>query len=142
MIEPLSKQLAELSAHAKNAEDAVAAAQNEAHEKLMARREQTRAAVESAIGKVDQDIKSVGKSAANKWDALQSKVATDMDTLKTKIAKRKHDLDARLAEDSAESLEYEASFAIDYAIASVEQARLAVFDAIVGRAEAEQAKRA
>jgi hypothetical protein len=33
------------------------------------------------------------------------------------------------------------NLAIDYAIASVEDARLAVFDAIVGRVEAEGAKR-
>jgi hypothetical protein len=38
-------------------------------------------------------------------------------------------------------LESDAGFAIDYAIASVEQARLAVLDAIDGRLAADQAKR-
>jgi hypothetical protein len=34
MAQPLSEQLAELSVHAKHAEDALAAAQKEAHEKV------------------------------------------------------------------------------------------------------------
>jgi hypothetical protein len=41
---PLSEQLADLSVRAKNAEDAVAAAQKEAHDKVVARKEQARAA--------------------------------------------------------------------------------------------------
>jgi hypothetical protein len=48
----------------------------------------------------------------------------------------------KLAEKRAKLLETDAGFAIDYAIASVEQARLAVLDAIDGRLAAEQAKRA
>jgi hypothetical protein len=39
-------------------------------------------------------------------------------------------------------LEREATFAIDYAIASVEQAKLAVLDAVIGRVDAEKAKSA
>jgi len=42
-----------------------------------------------------------------------------------------------LAEKRADTLEWEAGFAIDYAIGSIEQAKLAVLDAIVGRVEAE-----
>jgi hypothetical protein len=46
------------------------------------------------------------------------------------------------AEKHAEQLEWEAGFAIDYAISSVEQAKLAVLDAVEGRVRAEQAKQA
>jgi hypothetical protein len=46
------------------------------------------------------------------------------------------------AESRADRLEWEAGFAIDYAIASVEQAKLAVLDAIDSRAEVDVAKRA
>jgi hypothetical protein len=37
---------------------------------------------------------------------------------------------------------WEAGFAIDYAVASIEQAKLAVLDAIAGRVEAEEARKA
>ena len=45
----------------------------------------------------------------------------------------KDDIDVTRAQNRAERLEWRAEFAIDYAIASVEQARLATLDAIVGR---------
>jgi hypothetical protein len=141
MAKPLSEQLADLSARAKHAEDAAAAAKKEARDKIMARREQAHAAATEATEKVNQEIKSVKESVARNWDALQAKISADIDALKTAVAQRKHERDVARAENYAERLEWEAGFAIDYAIASVEQARLAVLDAIVGGIEAEEAKR-
>ena len=141
MAKPLSDQLADLSIRSKNAEDAAVAAQKEARDKIMARRDQARAAATSAIEKVNQDIKSAGDSAARNWTALKAKIAADTDALKVGVAQRKRELDGKLAEKRADTLECEAGFAIDYAIGSIEQAKLAVLDAIVGRVEAEEAKR-
>ena len=45
-------------------------------------------------------------------------------------------------EFGAQLLDEDASFAIDYAIASIEQAKVAVLDAIAGHLEVEKAKRA
>jgi hypothetical protein len=73
---------------------------------------------------------------------VKAKIASDMTTLKANVAHAKHDLDVKHAENRAERLEWEAGFAIDYAIASVEQAKLAVLDAIDSRAEVDVAKRA
>jgi hypothetical protein len=141
MAKPLSEQLAELSVHAKNAEDAVAAAQKEAHDKIVARRDQAHAAATAAIEKVDRYIKSAGDSATKNWNALKAKVTADIDAFKAGVAQRKRELDVKLAEKQAEGLEWEAGCAIDYAIGSIEQAKYAVLDAIVGRVEAEEAKR-
>jgi len=58
MVEPLSKQLSDLSIRAKNAEDAAAAAEKEAHDKIVARVNQARAAATAATEKVDQAVKS------------------------------------------------------------------------------------
>jgi hypothetical protein len=142
MAKPLSEQLSDLSVRVKNTEDAVAAAQNEAHDKIMARREQARTAAKAATEKVDQAIKSTSDSTARNWNTLKAKITADMDALKTQVAERKHERDVRRAESHAERLEWEAGFSIDYAIASVEQARLAILDAIVGRVDADQAKTA
>jgi len=62
--------------------------------------------------------------------------------LKSAVAQQKQKLDSKLAENYAERLEQDAGVAVDYAIASVEQAKLAVLDAIAGRMEAEQARKA
>jgi hypothetical protein len=142
MAQRLSEQLAELSVHAKNAEDAVAAAEKEAHEKVDALREQARAAATEATEKVNQQIKSVKDKASRNWNALQAKIAADIQNLKSEIGERKRELKADRAEDTAERLEWEAGFAIDYAVASIEQARLAVLDAVAGRVDAEDARRA
>ena len=72
-MKPISEQLAELSVRAKSAEDAMAAAQKEAHDKIEARKEQARAAAKSATEKIDRELKSVGNSAAKNWDAVRAK---------------------------------------------------------------------
>jgi hypothetical protein len=140
MAKPLSQQLTELSTRAKNAEGALAAAKKEAQEKIDARKELARAAATKATEKVNQDIKSVGDTAVRNWSAIRTKIAADINALKAGAARARHDLDARHAESHAERLEWEAGVAIDYAIASVEQAKLAVLDAISSRVEAEKAK--
>jgi hypothetical protein len=72
--------------------------------------------------------------------AVRAKIDADLIALKSNVAQVEHDLDVKRSESRAERLEWEAGFAIDYAIAPVEQARLATLAAIVGRIEAEQAK--
>ena len=143
----LSEQLADLSVRAKHAEDAASAAQKEAHDKVMARREQARAAATAAAEKVERNIKSVGDNvksagdaATKKWAAFQSKISNDLQSIKEGIAQKKHDLDVKHAEKHADRLEWEAGLAVDYAIAAVEQAELAVLDAVAGRMKVGQTK--
>jgi hypothetical protein len=141
MLKPLSAQLADLSVRAKNAEDTVAAAQKEAHDKVVARTEQAHAAATAAIDKVNRDIKSASNDVTSHWDALKMKVGADMDAWNAKIAQLKHDRGIKRADNHAERLEWEASFAVDYAVAAIEEAKSAVLDAIVGRIEAEETRR-
>ncbi|MDI4234600.1 hypothetical protein AAFX91_19330 [Bradyrhizobium sp. 31Argb] len=70
------------------------------------------------------------------------RIAADIEALKVGIAQRKREREAGRAENKAERLEWEAGFAIDYAVASIEQAELAVLDAIAGCIDAEETKRA
>jgi len=141
MVRPLSEQLADLSVRAKNTEDAWAAAQKEAHDKIATRKAQARAAATAAVEKVNQEVKSAGDSAARDWNTVKAKVAADMNALKADVAEAKHERDVKRAEERADQLEWSAGFSIDYAIASVEQAKLAVLDAVDGRLAAEEAKK-
>ncbi len=141
MGKPLSEQLANLSVHAKNVEDAAAAAQKEARDKVVARVAQAQAAAEQAVQKVNQNIQSASDTASAKWNGLKAKIAADMGDLKSKVAQRKHELDVKSAVNYSRLLDEDASFAIDYAIASIEQAKVAVLDAIAGHLEVEKAKR-
>jgi hypothetical protein len=138
-MKPLSEQLAELSAHARNVENAFAGAQQEAHEKIEARKAEAMTAARNAVEQVNRQLKSVGQSAATDWNALQAKIAADMSALMAHMASAKHQFDAKLAEKRADVAELDAGFAIDYAIAAIEQAGLAVLDAIEARRAAERA---
>ena len=71
---------------------------------------------------------------------MKAKIASDMNALKAHVGEAKHEIDAKRAEHRAKHLEWEANFAIDYAIAAVEQAGLAVLDAAAARIAAEKAK--
>ena len=140
MVKPLSEQLADLSARAKSVEDASAQAKKETHDRIVARRDQVRTAATAATEKVNQDIKSVKDTTDSHWASLRSKVATDADYLKAKMQEGAHRIEAKRAENYAEVMEERASAAIDYAIASVEQAKLSVLDAIIARVDAEATK--
>jgi hypothetical protein len=139
-MKPLSEQLADMSASAKKAEDAIAAAQKETHDKIERRREQARAAASAAAAKVNADIKSVGAAVTERWNALQAKVAADVDRLKAKQAQRQHERDVKRSKDRADRMEWEAAIAVEYAIASIEDAKLAVLDAVIANVEAQEAR--
>ena len=140
-MKPLSEQLANLSVRAKTAEEAAAGAQTEAHDKVVARVAQAQSAAEEAVQKVNHNIKSASDTASAKWNGLKAKIAADVDDLRSKVAQRKHDLSVKRAANYSQMLDEDASYAIDYAIASIEQAKVAVLDAIAGRIEVEKAKR-
>ena len=141
MTKSLSEQLSDLSVHAKNVEDAFAAAQKEGHDKVVARTEAAHAAATAAVENAKRSIKSAGDLGAKKWEAAKAKVAADVDNLKARVASKQRSIDATIAENVAEDAEDNAHWAIDYAIASVEQAKLAVFDAISARLDANEAAR-
>ena len=142
MAKPLSEQLSDLSIRAKKAEDDVAAAKKETHDKVVARREQLRAAATQSVEKLKQNMKSASGTVSGSMSALQAKVSADVDALKANVSQWKKEVDAKRAENRADELDREAGNAIDYAISSIEQAKLAAVDAVIGRLEAMEARKA
>jgi hypothetical protein len=67
------------------------------------------------------------------WNELVTKVRHDVDDKKAAH-------DAKRAEDRADGSEVDAQFAIEYAFAAIEEAQYAVLNAILARAEAEDAR--
>ena len=142
MGKPLSEKLADLSVQAKSAEDALTLAQREAHDKIVARKEQARVAASAAVEKVIQELDAAVDTAARNWSAVRANVAADLNHLKANVAQAKQDRGAKRGENYAKELEWEAGVWIDYAIATIQQASYAVLDAVASRVEVEQAKRA
>ena len=109
---------------------------------MEARKEKARAAAMAAAEKLTQIIQSTKDTATRNWSAVRAKISADINALKADVAHKKHDVDAKLAESYANQLETDASFAIGYAVSSIEQAEWAVLDAVVARAKAQKAKAA
>ena len=74
----------------------------------------------------------------NLW--VHSASSADIEMLKANIAHRKHDHGVKLAENHAVSLEMETVFAVDYAVSSIKQAKVAILDAIAARLDVEDAR--
>ncbi len=109
MMKPLDELLADLSLRARKAEEAISAARKETSDGVTLRREAFRAAAAAAADRVDRDLRSAGTKLEGDW--------------------------ARLA-DRASRKESEACVAIDFAVASIENAKLAVLDAVIADREA------
>ena len=140
MAKRLSDRLSDLSARAKNIEDAVAAAEKEGHDKVVARAAEARASATAAVDRVKQSIKAASDAGATKWGAMEAKLGADLEALKLRASEKKRAIDAKIAERDAEHAENDAGYAIDYAVVSIEQAKLAVFDAVLARQDADAAK--
>lgn len=139
-MKPLDQQLADLSVCAKQVEDTFAAARKETRDRVVARREQARVSAAAFADRVDKDIQQVGDSAAGQWNALQAKVTADINRLKTTYEQRQQERFADRAENRAERLESEAGVAIDFALASIEDAKRAVLDAVAAKLEAQDSR--
>lgn len=121
----------------------VKAAASESREELEQRIDQ--AQVDVDLGK--PGAKSGGREAADKgqskWAQMKADASARMEDVKAKIDKRNDQMDAEMAAADADFAEAEASDAIGYAEWVVDNARLAVLDALDARAYAgERAKAA
>jgi hypothetical protein len=140
-MKPLDQQLADMSVCAKQAEDAFSAARKETHDRVVVRREEARANAAALADRVEKDIQDIGDAVAGQWNALQAKVSADINRLKTAYEQRQHDRSVERVVHNADRLESEAGIAIEFALASIEDAKRAVLDAVVARIEAADARR-
>ena len=119
----------------------VQAAATESREKL----EQRIGQAQVDLGEMDAQQK-VGEDASqgqSKWAQMRADASVKMEDIKAKIDKRNDQIDADMAATDADFAEADASDAIGYAEWVVDNARLAVLDALDARAYAgERAKAA
>ena len=128
-----SAQLDELQQRAAAAKAAAQAAATESREQLRQRIDQAQVDVNLAVKDAKQQAGEAAASARSRWAQMKADAAAKMDDVKAKIDKRADQLDARAAADDADWVEANAADAIDYAEWTVDNARLAVLDAIDAR---------
>ena len=113
-----------------------------------ASRDELRQRIEEAQTDADRPTSQPQRSgqapeAQSKWAKMRSDANDKMSEIKARMDKRDRETDAKLAAEEANWAENDALNAIDFASRTLDNARLAILDALDGRAYANaQAKRA
>lgn len=132
----LSEKLADLSRRAKKVEDDFAAAKSDAKEKIQARVDQLHSKMDSDAKAIKDKIGATKRDASAHAVALKNKIDSDIAGIKQKLADTKHKIDANIASDRADLYEADAEDAVNYAIFAIDQAEIAVLDALAARSDA------
>jgi len=134
----VSDQLTKLAAKAKEAEDNIAAAR--AKDKA-ALEEDVRAARDEAQAQADalrKNAESTKSEIAAWWAGVQRSWDEHLAAVRKAWQDRKAEHDADAAQRAAERADDNASFALDYAYAAIEEAEYAVLDAQLAHLEADE----
>jgi hypothetical protein len=112
----------------------VQAATTESREQLRQRIDQAQVETNRAARGTKQSPQ--GRDTQNKWAKMRADASDKMGEVKARIDKRNREMDANMAADEAEWAEADAVEAIDYAAWTLDNARVAMLDAIDARAYA------
>jgi hypothetical protein len=124
-----------LQQHVANAKNGVQAAATENRDQLRQRIDQAQVDGNRAAEDAQRSDKAP-TSAKNKWKQMRADAADKMSEVKARIDTRNRQIDADAAATDADLAEADATDAIDYAAWTVDNARLAILDAIDARAYA------
>ena len=127
-----SAKLDDLQQHAAHAKAAAQAAVSESREQLRQRIDQAKVEVDLALAAKDtrQQVGEAAASARGTWAQMKADTAAKLDDFEAKMDRRADQLDANVAARQADGAEADAADAIDFAAWTVDNARLAVLDAI------------
>jgi len=137
-----SAQLDALQQHVAQARSAVQAAASESREQLRQRIDQAQVDIDLAAKDAQEQAEQAADRARGKWAQLKVDAAAKMDNVQAKIDKRAQQLDAKLAANAADDAEADAADALDFAEWAVDNAQLAMLDAVDARAHADQLAKA
>jgi hypothetical protein len=133
-----SDQLYKLAARTKELEARAAAMHDKAKGDL---EQDVKRARESAQAQADSLRKSAeasqGKISAW-WDSVQRSWNDHLTGVRKDIDEKRASHDLKMAQRTADGAEADAEFAVDYALAAIEEAEYAVLDATLARMEADE----
>ena len=130
------QQLDGLAQRAAGTLAAVRAASAEDRLAVGARIEQAQGDIDLALKGARLQLGEATDSTHGLWARLKADAGSKLDDLRSAVSQRRHDLDADAASAEADWAEADAFDAIDYAEWAVDNARLAVLDAIDARLRA------
>ncbi|CCH79054.1 hypothetical protein BN12_40024 [Nostocoides japonicum T1-X7] len=116
----------------------VAEAENESHEQVQARIAQAADATEATTAEVAQKASDASAATVSKWDSFRSSIQSKKDDVSRQIEARSQQHDAKVAVQVADAAEDFAIDAVDFARATIQNAWVAILDAVDARLYAEE----
>src|SRR5512132_1741312 len=133
-----STRLDDLQQRATEAKTSAPPAVSESRAQLRQRIDQVKVDVDHKATQARQDARAVAADARSKWAQMKADAAAKLDDFDAKMDRRADQLDAKVAASQADGAEADAADAIDFAAWTVDNARLAVLDAIEARVYADE----
>ena len=134
----LSDQLAKLSQRAKEAEEHAAAARDKTKADVENDREMARATAQAQADRLHESADANRARISAWWHDVQRSWSQHVAAVKEDLTDRRAEHDVDRANKRAENAEGDAAFAIDYAVAAIDEAEYAVLDASLARMEANE----
>ena len=134
-----SDNLAKLSERAKQAEEKAAKAAGQARADLETTVNESRVSAQAQADKLRANVEASKDEVSAWWNDVQTSWGAHVEKVRASIDAKKEAHDVKQAERRADNAESDALIAIDYAYATLEEAEYAVLDAILARAEADEA---
>ena len=129
----ISDQINALQQRAADLKSSFDQSKKETNEQVKERLGQAKADVEARQDAVKAKAGQAAGRAQSQWAALKADAAARQAAFQDKIDRKRDEHDAKVAERDAEDAEADAADALDYAAWVVDQAQLAVLDAVDAR---------
>jgi hypothetical protein len=129
----ISDQINALQQRAADLKSSFDQSTKETNEQVKERLGQAKADIEARQDAVKAKAGQAAGHAQSQWAAMKADAAARQAALRDKIDRKRDEHDAKVAERDAEDAEADAADALDYAAWVVDQAQLAVLDAVDAR---------
>jgi hypothetical protein len=129
----VSDQVDTLQKRAADLKSSFDQARQETNEQVKARVDQTKADIAAHDSAAKEKAGQAAGRAQSQWKSMQADATAKRQDLQDRIARKRDQHDVKVAEEEAEAAEEDAADALDYATWVVDQAKLAVLDAVDAR---------
>jgi hypothetical protein len=133
-----SDKLYKLAGRAKQAEQKATEAKRQAKADLEVAVAKSRTSAQAQATKLRETARASKGDLSSWWDEQQQAWNTHIERMRRTVDEKKAEHEAMKVERRAEHAEADASFAIDFAFAAIEEAEYAVLDAILARETADE----
>lgn len=133
----ISDQVDDLQKRAAELKSSFDAARHETNEQVKARIDNLKADIATRQDAAKQKAQQSAGRTESQWQSLKADAAAKRADLQARVDRKRDERDVKRAERDAEDDEADAADALDYASWAVDQAQLAVLDAIDARSWAD-----